>query len=57
MADTISKQTLEDWILAKVKEKLNAEKIQLWMPPYTTENQEKGEISQVIAVFNPLYCL
>lgn len=29
-----------------IREKLNAEKIKLWLPPYTSENGEKGEIPQ-----------
>ena len=36
-----------------IREKLNAEKIKLWLPPYTSENGEKGEIPQVRAfLFN-----
>lgn len=27
-----------------VREKLNVDKVKLWLPPYTTENGEKGEI-------------
>ncbi|CAC5368288.1 unnamed protein product [Mytilus coruscus] len=27
-----------------VREKLNSEKIKMWLPPYTTENNEKGDI-------------
>ena len=30
-----------------VREKLNVEKIKLWLPPYTAENGEKGEMPQV----------
>ncbi|KAK7113138.1 hypothetical protein V1264_012483 [Littorina saxatilis] len=34
----------QELLQAKVREKLNADKVQLWLPPYTTETQERGEI-------------
>ena len=37
----------KELLLAKVREKLNTEKVKLWLPPYTTETQEKGEIPLV----------
>ena len=30
-----------------VREKLNAEKVKLWLPPYTTEDGQKGEAPEV----------
>lgn len=33
----------QELVLAKIREKLNADKVKLWLPPYTTESQEKGE--------------
>ena len=30
-----------------VREKLNQEQIKLWLPPYTTETSEAGDIPQV----------
>ena len=38
-----------------IREKLNAEKIKLWLPPYTTESGEKGETPQVRLHFIKLF--
>lgn len=35
-----------------VREKLNSEKIKLWLPPYTTESDEKGDIPKVCSCNN-----
>jgi len=33
----------QDLMLTKLREQLNTDKIKLWLPPYTTENRERGE--------------
>ena len=33
---------LEEELLKRLREKLNQEKIKLWLPPYTTEDHQKG---------------
>lgn len=34
----------KELILAKIRDRLNTDKVKLWLPPYTTEAQEKGEV-------------
>ncbi|KAK7498565.1 hypothetical protein BaRGS_00010225 [Batillaria attramentaria] len=34
----------QELVLSKIREKLNADKVKLWLPPYTTEEQERGEV-------------
>ena len=43
MATTI----LEDVVLDKLRQKLNAETVKLWLPPYTTQDGQKGEVPNV----------
>ena len=50
MASTSSStpdSVLDEVKKALVRQKLNGENIKLWLPPYTTETGEAGEIPQV----------
>lgn len=38
---------VEEEIQRLVREKLNSEKVKLWLPPYTQEDGSKGEQPQV----------
>lgn len=33
---------------AKIREKLNTDKVKLWLPPYTTAENQKGEMPKVL---------
>ncbi|XP_059173066.1 NEDD8 ultimate buster 1-like isoform X2 [Physella acuta] len=35
-----------DLLLKKLRDRLNSEKIKLWLPPFTTEDKQKGEIPE-----------
>lgn len=36
-------------ILCRVREQLNQERLQLWLPPFTVEGESKGRYPEVLA--------
>lgn len=43
----MSEDYTKELYLQQLRDKLNSEKIKLWLPPYTSEEGGKGEIPQV----------
>uniref|UniRef100_A0A0B7AFM1 UBA domain-containing protein n=1 Tax=Arion vulgaris TaxID=1028688 RepID=A0A0B7AFM1_9EUPU len=39
-----------DLLMKQLRDFLNAEKIKLWLPPYTTENKEKGHVPEDLII-------
>ena len=48
------KNPLFNAILSRVREKLRSENVKLWLPPYTTSNDQPGYYPEV--TFTTVYC-